>query len=256
MVLRVDEPRASPADDGHRELAARLAALAGHAVARPARAEADSSYTSGGHAYYGVAVPERRQLVKAWLRERRGAATPQMLATCDSLIASDVYEEKTLACMILGEHRATRLATTPAMVEHWLDSLAGWAEVDSLCQNTFPAEQMLSDWPAWRDLVQRLARDANINKRRGALVLLTGPVHYSPDAGLADLAFETIDALKDERPILITRAVSWLLRALADNHAPAVEEYIEREHGRLPAIALRETRVKLASGTKRGRLPV
>jgi len=244
------------ADAWHRELAGRLAELAGHPPVAPGPIEADSSYTSGGHGYYGVSVPERRRLVRAWLQQRRETDASQMLATCESLIASDVYEEKSLACMILGGHRAARSAVTPTMVFAWLDHLAGWAEVDSLCQNIFTAEQMLGDWPAWRDLIGRLAHDQNINKRRAALVLLTGPVHYSPDARLSALAFETIHALKHERAILITKAVSWLLRSLIDNHAAAVAKYLEREQGRLPAIALRETRVKLLTGTKRGRAPV
>ncbi len=256
MVRRVGEQHSSITDDGHRELAQRLAGLAGHPPVVPGRIEADSSYTSGGHAYYGVSVPERRALVRTWLRERRDLDASRMLATCDSLISSEVYEEKSLACMILSGHHAARMAVTPEMVDQWLDDLAGWAEVDSLCQNVFTAEQMLSEWPGWRALIQQLSGDANINKRRAALVLLTGPVHYSTDARLSELAFETVDALSHERAILITKAVSWLLRSLADNHATAVAEYIEREQSRLPAIALRETRVKLMTGTKRGRTRV
>ena len=252
MVRRVDEEPASPVDEGHRELAGRLAVLAGHAVTWPVRAEADSSFTSGGHAYYGVAVLERRRLVKAWLREHAELAIPVLLATCDSLIGSDIYDEKTLGCMIVKQHRAVCAAVTPTEIERWLGHLVGWAEVDSLCQNTIPAAQMLADWAAWDGLLVRLARSTNVNKRRAALVLLTGPVHYSADTRLRNAALRTVDALKHERAILITKAVSWLLRSLTTRHRDELEAYLAANSDTLPAIAVRETRVKLQSGTKNG----
>lgn len=250
MVRRVDEQRPD-GDEGHRELGARLARLAGHPVISPERAAADSSYTSGGHAYYGVSVPERWQLVNAWWREHRDLTVAQLLATCDSLISSNIYEEKTLGCMIIKQHRHVCAAVTPTDIERWLGHLAGWAEVDSLCQNTIPASQMLADWTAWDGLIGRLAADRNINKRRAALVLLTGPVHYSADPRLLIAALRTVDALKHERAILITKAVSWMLRALTTQHRSELEAYLAANREALPAIAVRETQVKLDTGTKK-----
>jgi len=146
-----------------------------------------------------------------------------------------------------------RSAATPADVDRWLDQLNGWAEVDSLCQNLFPADQMLGDWPAWRALIEGLSTDANINKRRASVVLLTGPVHYDEDRRLADLAFAVIERVKGERPILITKAVSWLLRALADRHHARVDAYIDANETTLPKVAIREARTKLRTGTKSGK---
>jgi 3-methyladenine DNA glycosylase AlkD len=144
----------------------------------------------------------------------------------------------------------------PSFVARWLEELAGWAEGDALCQNLFPAEHLPSDWPSWKTLVEELAIDDNVNKRRAALVLLTGPVHYSPDVRLATLAFATIGTLASERAPLITKAISWFLRSLTTNHARLVAAYLEANRRTLPALAVRETSAKLASGTKRGRLPV
>ena len=59
--------------------------------------------------------------------------------------------------------------------------------------------------------------------------------------------------MKSERPILITKAVSWLLRALADRHHAAVTAYIDANEATLPKIAIREARTKLKTGTKSGR---
>jgi len=138
-------------------------------------------------------------------------------------------------------------------VDAWLDHLTGWAEVDSLCAGVFSAEEMATDWSGWRELIRRLSRSDNVNRRRAALVLLTTPVRTSGDARFRDLALEVVYRLKGEKPILITKAVSWLLRSMTARHASAVSSYLEANASTLPAIAVRETRSKLASGTKSGR---
>ena len=80
-------------------------------------------------------------------------------------------------------------------------------------------------------------------------MLLTGPARASADPRIRDLAFETIDRLKAEKPILITKAVSWLLRALAErHHKREVAAYLDVHAAALPAIAVRETRRKLQTG--------
>jgi hypothetical protein len=45
----------------------------------------------------------------------------------------------------------------------------------------------------------------------------------------------------------------WLLRSLTENHRDRVAHYLDEHRADLPAIALRETRRKLDTGTKTGR---
>ena len=86
-----------------------------------------------------------------------------------------------------------------------------------------------------------------------ALVLPAAPAHYSDDIRFRDLAFANIEVLKAEKAILITKAVSWLLRSMTSRHHAAVAAYVEANAASLPAIAVRETRTKLRTGTKSGR---
>ena len=85
------------------------------------------------------------------------------------------------------------------------------------------------------------------------MVLLTGPVRNSEDKRLSELAFGNIDELKHEKNILITKAISWLLRDLIKHHREEVERYIEQNRATLPRIAVRETVNKLKSGRKSGK---
>jgi 3-methyladenine DNA glycosylase AlkD len=192
-------------------------------------------------------------MIRRWLKAHKAWTPAQVLEVVDSLLDGESHEEKTLGALMVGYHVAARRAARPADIDRWLGKVNGWAEVDSLCQNVFAAEEMMADWPAWDAFLRRLARDANINKRRAALVLLTGPVHYSDDPRFHDLAVETIDLLKPEAPILITKAVSWLLRSMVDKRADDVARYLDRNEATLPKIAVRETRTKLRTGTKSGR---
>jgi 3-methyladenine DNA glycosylase AlkD len=192
-------------------------------------------------------------MVKRWLAAHKKAGAETIKALVGDLFAAESHEEKTLGALLLRESAKVRRATSLAEVDAWLGHLNGWAEVDSLCQNAFTAEEMLADWPAWDRLLVRLSKDANINKRRAALVLLTGPVHYSDDPRFRDLALAFIERLSPERDILITKAISWLLRCLVTRHRSAVERCLAEQATTLPKVAIRETRVKLDTGTKSGR---
>lgn len=63
-------------------------------------------------------------------------------------------------------------------------------------------------------------------------------------------AFENILTLCGEKDILITKAISWLLRSLIKHHKYAVQEFLDENHEQLPPIAVRETIQKLKTGRK------
>ena len=213
----------------------------------------NDSYGGSGRPFFNVSVPDRRAIIKRWLAGHKTITADAFFAVIDSLTQGQSHEEKTLAGMLVAANRKARPLVSTRDIDRWLGRLNGWAEVDTWCQNLFTADDMLADWLAWRGLIDQLSRDANINKRRAALVLLNGPVHYSPDPRFRDLAFTVLERLKPERPILITKAVSWLLRSMITQHRDAVVAYLAANETSLPAIALRETRTKLKTGTKSGR---
>lgn len=231
----------------HKKLLAEL-----KAAGRPANRDAhiNDSYGGSGRPFYNVSVPARRAIARAWLAANKHEPVANVLKTVESLFKGASHEEKTLACMLLDAR--VRTGVLPGDVERWLGQLNGWAEVDSLCQNTFAGE-ILADWPSWSGMIKRLSKSADINRRRASLVLLTRPVHLSPDAKVRDLSFEVIEQVKGENAILITKAVSWLLRSMTTYHASAVRRYLAQQADSLPKVAIRETMIKLRTGTKSGR---
>ncbi len=221
------------------------------AAARPSGGSFDpAAYLKSGARFISVAVPEQRRIARTWLKAHKSWPLADVLGLIDDLIQGEHHEEKTLGLHIADGVVRGRRPFGPVEADRWLDHLIGWAEVDSLCQSMFGPEDLLGDWPAWSGFIRRLSRDPNINKRRAALVLLCRSSRTSPDPRLRDLAFETIEALKGEREIIVTKAVSWLLRSMGDQHPAEVARYLESQGPTLPAIAVRETRVKLATGRK------
>jgi 3-methyladenine DNA glycosylase AlkD len=67
---------------------------------------------------------------------------------------------------------------------------------------------------------------------------------------MASVAFQIINRLKEEKPILITKAISWLLRSMVKLYKPEIEQFVNEQEESLPKIAVRETRVVLLTGKK------
>jgi 3-methyladenine DNA glycosylase AlkD len=199
---------------------------------------------------YVMGADAQRKIIKEWAKKHLSLTQSEYFELLSSLCHGDSVNEISLAGELLESFPKLRKNVEPKHLDAWLNRARGWAEVDSICQSKFTAEELLSNWKEWKKLLTRLASDDNIHKRRASLVLLTKPVRDSEDTSLANLAFMNIDKLKKEREILVTKAVSWLLRDLVKHHRCRVETYLKENENSLPKIALRETRMKLLTGKK------
>jgi 3-methyladenine DNA glycosylase AlkD len=227
----------------HHKIVTELKAAAGTAN----RDQSTQTYTGSAHLFYAVPTPKRREIIKAVIKEQ---TEEELLFLCEALFSSSSHEEKTIGAMLLTYRRDVRALADFSMIDRWLGELVGWAEVDTFCYNTFTTEEILADLKAWQQFICALAHDTNINKRRAALVFLAYPVAHSQDDRLHRLANKLILTLAPEKDILITKAISWLLRSQIDTNKAAVAEFISKHEAVLPKIALRETRRKLETGKK------
>ena len=200
--------------------------------------------------WHGLSNAQRRRILLDFIAENRDLPYAEWRDLCDSLYRGESYEERCAPQTLLARFPRYRRALPLPQLDDWLGCLDGWAEVDSTCQTVFSAGDLLADWDGWSAFLRALADDENVNKRRAALVLLTAPVTQSDDTRLLDLSLELIGKLRADKDKRITKAVSWLLRKGIKQHRAAIAEYVEANAGSLPAIAVRETRRKLATGKK------
>lgn len=199
---------------------------------------------------YNITNPQIRIILKNWIKEHKDLTLKQLEDFLDSLFKGESHTERGLGGKILEYLPKLRRQTDPENIDKWLTGAEGWGEVDSLCQSTFSSKEVSENWTKWKKLLNKLVLDKDIHKRRASLVLLVKPVRGCDDSRLMKMAFENLDKLKGERDILITKAVSWLLRDMVKNYKKAVEEYLDKNMDILPKIALRETRNKLSTGKK------
>ena len=207
-------------------------------------------YIGTNKIFYAMGADTQRKIIKEWTKKHPDITEPEYIELLSSLCQGDSVNETSLASGLLESLPKLRTNVKPQHLDAWLNRARGWAEVDSICQSKFTAAELLTNWKEWKSLLTKLASDDNIHKKRASLVLLTKPVRDSEDTRLADLAFTNIDKLKKEREILITKAISWLLRDLIKHNRPRVETYLKQNEDTLPRIALRETKTKLQTGRK------
>jgi len=212
--------------------------------------QATADYTGATHVHYGIPVPSLRGYLQTWAQTNKALIFDEWTTLLEGLYHGDSVDGRSAAGMLLNSYPAHRRVLPLDKLETWLDELEGWAEVDGTCQSTFTPKELDARWDAWQDFLRKLAQDENINKRRASLVLLIRAVRESEDARFLVLALELVDLTKDEKDILITKAISWILREGIKQHKPAIAAYLEANAASLPSIAVRETRTKLTTGKK------
>ncbi|MDO8570319.1 MAG: DNA alkylation repair protein [Candidatus Daviesbacteria bacterium] len=199
---------------------------------------------------YNISNFQTREIVKGWVKKHQDIPLDELLILLDSLFTGQSHNERSIGGKFLDYLPNQRCQINPLYLDKWLTGAQGWGEVDSLCQSSFNAKEILANWKEWEKLLTKLVKDSDIHKRRASLVLLTKPAKQSDDSRLVKIAFENIEKLKEERDILITKAISWLLRDLIKNHKDQVANYLDQNSATLPKIAIRETKRKLLTGKK------
>ena len=209
------------------------------------------SYVGTSKVHLGVKVPEKRAFIKKWLKEHRDISLNELKDLIDALTNSGIHAAFGAAGMLLEYLPSLRKKIDPFWLESWLVEAEGWAEVDAFCQSKFTAAEILERWSAWKKLLLRLADSDNPHLKRASLVLLTKAVRDTTDPRLPQLAFKLINQHKREKSILVTKAISWLLREMVKNYPSQVSSYLNQTKTFLPSFVIKEVRNKLEKGKKR-----
>ena len=207
-------------------------------------------YLGSNKKFHGLNTKEMGILAKTTIKENN-LNKKETVDLINSLYKNGTsYTEISLAAAILSLSPKLLAKFNPKHLDNWLNYTCGWAENDVLCQSNFTNEILLSNWQNWKIILKEFNKNSNINKRRASLVLLVKSLQQSDDPRLSVLAFQNIENLKPEKEILITKAVSWLLRALVAFHKQEVLDYLAKNKETLPKIAYREALSKAITGKK------
>jgi 3-methyladenine DNA glycosylase AlkD len=189
-------------------------------------------------------------LAREWMKDNKNLSVKEFAAVLDSLVKGKSSTEKIMSGILTDYCTREQLTLPPKLFDEWLEHLSGWAEIDAVCTGRYSKVMVPEDFATWRPLLEKMSRSKNINKRRASLVFLCSPISHHASRDMAELAFANIDRLKHEKEILITKAISWLLRSMYRHYKKEVKAYVISNKDSLPKIALRETLKKLETGRK------
>src|SRR5690349_15079139 len=208
------------------------------------------SYLGNEHPRYPISAPILRTIAKDWMKKHTEMTSIEFAKLLTSLIEGVSATEKCMAGILLDYSSKDQRQFDPELFDTWLDHLVGWAEVDSVCTGTYTITEISAHWKKWKPLLVRLSKSENIQKRRASIVLLCSPLRKPNHEELVTLALANVDRLKSEKEILITKAISWVLRSMEKNYKKTLKEYMNDNMDSLPKIAVRETMIKLKTGKK------
>jgi|SRR6478736_2849130 len=209
------------------------------------------SYLGNTHPRYPINAPTLRGIAKDWIKSYGNElSVKEFVSLLTSLIEGESATEKTMAGILLDYSPKTLRSFDPTLFDQWLNHLQGWAEVDSLCTGGYTITEVPANLAKWKKLLVSFSKSKQIEKRRASLVLLCSPLSKVKDEKLIAIAFDNISRLKGEKEILITKAISWVLRSAVKHYKKEVQNFVTLNTNSLPKIAVRETIVKLKTGKK------
>ena len=218
---------------------------------KPTQHTALDNYLGNSHFRYPISIPVLRSIGKTWMKENAGELSLNAFTTLlTSLTRGESSTEKTMAGILLDYAPAALRQFDPKLFDKWLGPLQGWAEVDTLCTGVYSSTEIANQFTAWKNVLLDFTKSKQIEKRRASLVLLVSPLLKARNANVVKIAFQNINRLKQEKEVMITKAISWLLRSAIKYHKAEVAVFIEEQNETLPRIALRETLIKLKTGKK------
>jgi 3-methyladenine DNA glycosylase AlkD len=202
--------------------------------------------------FYGARVGDLRRTAAGWRRAHPGAAPAEVAALADRLWRAGIREEQLVACFLLAGDPAALAATDPDRVRAWTALLDNWETTDQLGMNVLGPLVALD--PGGRfGLLEAMAADPHPWARRLALVACTRLARADGAARLWPRVAGLLLALAGDRAAALPKAGSWVLRSWLEPCPAEVAAFVDGHADRLPAVAVRETRAKLATGTKRPR---
>ncbi|MBS1543549.1 MAG: DNA alkylation repair protein [Bacteroidetes bacterium] len=207
-------------------------------------------YLGNTHPRYPINSARLRGIARNWMRDHRDMSATELSRILDSLIKGKSSTEKCMVGLLLDYSKKEQRKFRPALFGKWLNELEGWAEIDSVCTGKYALTEVPGQWPAWKSLAEKLARSKNINKRRASLVIFCQPLRKVHEPEILKAALRNTDMLCHEKEVLITKAISWVLRCAAKTFPAEIKKYVNLNKARLPAIAVRETMRVIETGRK------
>lgn len=192
-----------------------------------------------GDRFIGVRVPATRKVARMF------RAMP--LADAQTLLTSEIHEERLLALLILiGLYQRGTADQKQAVFDLYLVStrhINNWDLVDVSAEHVVGAHL----WDKNRDPLINLARSADLWERRIAVM---ATFHFIKKHQFDD-TLKIAEMLLSDSHDLIHKAVGWMLREIGKRDSEVEEEFLQRHHQHMPRTMLRYAIEKFSEDKRR-----
>jgi 3-methyladenine DNA glycosylase AlkD len=198
-------------------------------VASPADLE---SYVGSPVPVLGLSVPTMRAILAAFAKARKRLTAAELNGLGAALWSDPVFEEKSLAILLLSRYEKTLDDDSWRLADGWVDSATGWALSDALASG--PIAGMVYATPSrFRELL-RWTRAKNLWRRRAS----TYALHRFVRAGELDKPFQLLEKLLYDEEFWVQRAVGTWLRECWKKDRHGTEAFLRHHAAGLPPVTI------------------
>jgi 3-methyladenine DNA glycosylase AlkD len=212
--------------------------------------ESGSAIAAELHALPLRTTPHMRAIRRRYSRTLRQTSAELVLRLAKELCAAGDF--RWFAYELIQNHKAAFARLDAAALEKLGAGINSWWTVDAFAR--------ILSGPAWlkgqvpNKVLVRWARSPDLWWRRTALVS-TVALNMPSQGGKGDAArtLRMCSLLVRDHDPMITKALSWALRALVACHPVAVRTFLNEHHTELAPLVKREVKNKLRTGLKNPR---
>jgi 3-methyladenine DNA glycosylase AlkD len=208
------------------------------AAADPTRAKGAQAYMKSEMPFYGVPAPAQKRLWREVFTAHPLKSSAEWQRVVLGLWRPASFREERYAAVGLASDRRYLSHRTPdviPMLEEMIVTGAWWDYVDALAGHPL-GDVLVSDPPRVARLMRRWAKDADMWKRRSAILC---QLRRKGETDL-DLLYDCIEPNLAGREFFIRKAIGWALRQYAWTDPREVKRYVKANRMRLSPLSFRE----------------
>jgi 3-methyladenine DNA glycosylase AlkD len=212
----------------------------------PERAEGAKAYLKSDLEFAGVAVPDLRKLVGAWLKKHPELTREDLVRLVRELWRRRLHELRGVAIVLLQQRGSLLETEDVALLESMLRLSYTWAYVDAIAVHVMGP--FVERQPELCRVLDRWAADDDFWIRRSALLALLLPLRRGE--GDWERFVRYADSMIEESEFFIRKAIGWALREVAKKDPDRVFEYLRPRIGCVAGLTLREGSKYLPAGQR------
>jgi len=207
-------------------------------AADPTKAAAMRAYMKSAMPYRGVSAPVLKRVCRDTFKAHPLVTALEWQRVVLDLWRRAKFREERYAAVLLTQARSYREFQTYSslpMLEEMIVTGAWWDFVDTLAGHNL-GDILRANPRKMKPLMRRWARDADVWKRRSALLCQLGFKHETD----LQLLYDCIAPNLAHTDFFIRKAIGWALRQYAWTDSREVRRYVKANRARMNPLSVRE----------------